>query len=330
MTQPSAYNRTKNFQDDNPDRTDHGAINAELDAVALSVNEIRGNLALIQSDDGSLQPETVGFDQLTAEAQAGLATPGPQGPQGIQGPQGVQGPQGAKGDTGATFDANVRDLAANKSLYDAQPKGFCFLAIDTKKLYFKLSSTPADWSTDADFGIGPTGATGAQGPQGVPGIQGPVGATGPQGLEGPQGPAGTADVAVVVRKDTADLQTLLSSLKAPSFQATVYQTAPEYRFTGFSLKMLPVGERIRATTGDEKRDYEARAFYSDGTAAADTGFKLADGTDIGTLFDPAGAANSKIDSVETTVKSASLVGKTSVSVQLVRTGNQISVEITTT
>lgn len=53
MAQPAAYNRTKNFVSNAGGQTDHSAINSELDNVALSINQIRNNLALIQSDDGN-------------------------------------------------------------------------------------------------------------------------------------------------------------------------------------------------------------------------------------------------------------------------------------
>ena len=43
-------------------------------------------------------------------------------------------------------DADARDTFANRNLYDLQPKGFSFLAIDTGFMYFKLSNTSGDWS----------------------------------------------------------------------------------------------------------------------------------------------------------------------------------------
>src|SRR5687768_2323780 len=151
MTQPTAYSSTKNFLDNAPTQTDHGALNAELDAVALTTDGIRANLALLQSDDGKLQPDTVGVDQLTYEAIDALATAGPQGPQGPQGIAGPQGIQGPKGDTGASFKADKQGLFAERVAYDGGAKGFSFLALDTHELYFKLSSTPGHWSEAATF-----------------------------------------------------------------------------------------------------------------------------------------------------------------------------------
>lgn len=182
--QAQAYNRTKNFLENNPDRTDHGSLNAEFDKVSDSIEGLRNNAALIQKDDGTLQNQIVHLINLTPAAIASLQVPGPVGPQGAAGPQGVQGIQGVKGDVGASFKADVMDLFANRALYNLQPKGFSFLSIDTGNLYFKLSAASADWSPSFVYGKGDTGATGPQGPAGAQGIQGL------QGLQGPQGPAG--------------------------------------------------------------------------------------------------------------------------------------------
>lgn len=54
MPQAPSYNRRKNFIENNSDRTDHAAINAELDKVSISLNATRENLSKIQADDGSL------------------------------------------------------------------------------------------------------------------------------------------------------------------------------------------------------------------------------------------------------------------------------------
>lgn len=53
--QPQKYERSVDFTQYEGDETDHAAINAELDAAALSINEIRTNLAKIQKDDGSVK-----------------------------------------------------------------------------------------------------------------------------------------------------------------------------------------------------------------------------------------------------------------------------------
>jgi len=68
MPQPTAYQRTVDFTERDGDDTNHAGINAELDAAALSVNQIRANLALIQKDDGTLANNSVGAEQLAAGA----------------------------------------------------------------------------------------------------------------------------------------------------------------------------------------------------------------------------------------------------------------------
>lgn len=203
MPQAPAYNRTKNFLENNPDRTDHAAINAELDKVALSVNQLRANAALLQNDDGTLKDAIVTLASLAPDVVTGLTGPqGPTGPTGPAGPQGPQGVQGPKGDTGASFDADARDLFANRNLYNLQPKGFSFLAIDTGFLYFKQSNTSGDWSAGKEFGKGETGATGPAGPtgptgpQGLQGIQGVAGPTGPAGADGADGVVTSVDTAL--------------------------------------------------------------------------------------------------------------------------------------
>lgn len=199
--QAPAYNRTKNFLENNPDLTDHGSLNDELDNVAESINALRANAALVQKDDGTLANHIVALVNLTSEAIAALQVPGPVGPQGAVGPAGPAGAVGAKGDTGASFRADIMDLFANRSLYNLQAKGFSFLAIDTGNLYFKLSATSGDWSPAFVYGKGDTGATGAVGPAGPAGLQGL------QGIQGPAGPAGAAGAngvnGVVTSLDTA-------------------------------------------------------------------------------------------------------------------------------
>lgn len=72
-------------------------------------------------------------------------------------------PQGIKGDKGDNFTVNAVGLIADRALYDAQIKGFSFLALDEGLIYFKLSSTSGDWSVGSPFGKGDTGDTGATG-----------------------------------------------------------------------------------------------------------------------------------------------------------------------
>lgn len=198
--QAPAYNRIKNFTENNPDRTDHGAINAELDNVSLTVNTLRDNAAKIQKDDGSLASSVVTIDSLTQEAVNLLKVPGQAGPAGPRGPQGELGPRGEKGDVGSSFNANAADVYANRLLYNAQPKGFSFLATDLGQLYFKKSDTISDWSTGFVFGKGEKGDKGDRGDVG------PQGSQGIQGIKGDKGDPGSAGIpgvdGLVVEVDT--------------------------------------------------------------------------------------------------------------------------------
>ncbi len=199
--QAQAYNRTKNFLENNPDRTDHGSINSELDNASTSINVLRDNAAMLQDDDGRLRNAIVLLANLADEVIEGLR--GPQGIQGVQGEvgQGVQGLVGLTGATGASFDADARDVFANRGLYDLQATGFSMLSIDTGLMYFKLSSVSGDWSAGVQFGRGETGAQGVMGATGNTGIQGL------QGIQGAQGNAGSAGAdgvdGIVVSVDAA-------------------------------------------------------------------------------------------------------------------------------
>jgi hypothetical protein len=68
MAQPQAYNRETDFTERDGDDTNHAGINTELDAAALSINEIRNNLALIQRDDGALKNGIVTAESLSDSA----------------------------------------------------------------------------------------------------------------------------------------------------------------------------------------------------------------------------------------------------------------------
>lgn len=66
--QPQQYERTTDFTERDGDDTDHASINAEFDAAALTVEQIRDNLALIQRDDGALKNGIVTADALDDSA----------------------------------------------------------------------------------------------------------------------------------------------------------------------------------------------------------------------------------------------------------------------
>lgn len=197
MAQPQKYKRTKNFQENAGDSTDHGAINSELDAVAASLDGVVSNLSLIQKDDGTIATGSVGTDALTDEARQSLkgarGEAGAQGPRGEKGEKGEKGDPGERGPVGASFVADIKDLSDFRGGYDGLPKGTSFLAIDTGLLYWKLGNAPGEWSSGVPFGKGEKGEKGGKGEKGENGEPGPIGLTGaqgPQGVPGVAGPAG--------------------------------------------------------------------------------------------------------------------------------------------
>lgn len=160
MPQAPAYNRTKNFLENNPDRTDHDAINAELDKAATSINALRTNQALLQADDGTLKAAIVSIASLSTEVLnlmtgTDVLT--------IEGPEGPVGP---------SFNADFKGLNSERATFNAQVKGFSFLAMDTGLMYFKLSNTSGDWSTGYPFGKGEKGDEGEPGADGTDGTDG--------------------------------------------------------------------------------------------------------------------------------------------------------------
>lgn len=163
MPAPS-YARSKNFQADGGDRTDHGAINAELDKVAQAINSLAGLIGLILKDDNTLESGVVLPDSLSQDV-LNLMT-------GTD----VLSVQGPKGDVGASFRADYRGLMSERATFDSEIKGFCFLAMDTGQLYFKLSSASGDWSNGYTFAKGDKGDPGTPGASGSPGAPGVSGA----------------------------------------------------------------------------------------------------------------------------------------------------------
>lgn len=158
------YARSKNFQSDAGDRTDHNAINAELDKVAQAIDALSNKIDLILKDDNTLEAGIVLPDSLS-QAVLNLMT-------GTD----VLTIQGPKGDIGPSFRADYRGLASDRSTFDASAKGFCFLAMDTGQLSFKLSNTSGDWSQGYTFAKGDKGDPGSPGKDGLPGAPGVSGA----------------------------------------------------------------------------------------------------------------------------------------------------------
>lgn len=158
MSQAPRYSRATDFSSQSPDRTDHVKLNNEFDQVSESVNELVTNLAKIQADDGGLDVEVVTPRSLSDEVLA-LMT-------GTQ----VLNIEGIEGQPGQSFQPSAFDLAASRSIYDYEFKGFSLMAMDTGELFFKLSDASGDWSVGHPFGKGDAGPVGAAGAPGAPGV----------------------------------------------------------------------------------------------------------------------------------------------------------------
>ncbi|AZY49595.1 hypothetical protein C0J09_10940 [Bordetella avium] len=336
MAQAPGYDRHKNFLDNNPDRTDHGALNAELDNVSLSINALLENQMALQADDGRLRAGVVGVDQLTPDAQAVLSRPGPDGREGPQGPRGMQGQDGPVGPVGPSFTTDARGLEGERTTYGNRLKGFAFLAVDTGLLYFKLSSAMGDWSQGYPFGKGETGARGpqgAEGPRGIQGLRGQEGREGPQGRQGPDGPPGAVDYSKTVRNDVREDQSMQGRLSAPYLSASLGMAAPVFSFTGHSLRLRPSNGRLILDNGGattaKAAPLEVSALYTAGTSAANTGLKVASGADLGSLFDPSGSSASKLAGVSVGSASATLTGKTTITVRLTQENNMLKIALET-
>lgn len=76
MAQPPPYDRAYSFTDHSanlPTTPQPGvSLDNEFEAIEVTTDAIRANLALIQRDDGALANASVGFDQLSAEVDVGL------------------------------------------------------------------------------------------------------------------------------------------------------------------------------------------------------------------------------------------------------------------
>ena len=75
---------------------------------------------------------------------------------------GPRGEKGEKGDKGDPMKIDATGTAAELAQYDAEAKGFSFLATDTGKVYIKNSDTSGDWSEPVGF-QGPAGYTPVRG-----------------------------------------------------------------------------------------------------------------------------------------------------------------------
>lgn len=72
MAQPQKYEREHDFTLDEQGDVDTVAINTELDSAALTIEGLRRNLALIQTDEGDLKPGIVHYGNLGADIVTNL------------------------------------------------------------------------------------------------------------------------------------------------------------------------------------------------------------------------------------------------------------------
>lgn len=66
MAQPTAYRRAKDFTAEAGNATAHASINAELDAIATTLADLRTNLAILQRDDTLLKNASVHINALSS------------------------------------------------------------------------------------------------------------------------------------------------------------------------------------------------------------------------------------------------------------------------
>lgn len=196
---------------------------------------------------------------------------GPQGPQGLQGPPGIQGPQGLPGEAGPR-GLNWRgawDAAATYQRDDAvQQDGSAYVCIAGDPVTGAApADAPALWTLLASRGAaGPQGAQGIAGPAGPEGPQGPQGNPGPAGPQGIQGIPGAPGIDGEGIPPGGDAGQLL--VKASNEDGDVAWQDPPDHFV--------------AKGGDSMSGpLVAPSVKSAGTTPLETGFRLADGQDIG-------------------------------------------------
>lgn len=147
-----------------------------------------------------------------------------------------RGEKGDKGDKGDNFTVNATGLLSERSQYDAEEKGFSFLATDDGNLYIKNSDTSGDWS-------------------------GPIPFQGPKGDDGPAGPAGPAN--------TLSIGTVATGEPGTEAAATITGTAPNQTLN------LTIPRGSDGTDGADGADgvssYTYVAYASDASGA---GFSL--------------------------------------------------------
>lgn len=239
----------------------------------------------------------------------GRGDPGPQGIQGLPGLQGIQGPQGLQGVAGEAGPQGQRGLTW-RGAWDAgltyqrddavQQGGDSYVCVADDVSGLAPADNPESWSLLAARGLqGVQGPEGDPGPAGPEGPQGPQGETGPQGLQGPAGvpglgvPAGGLPGQVLAKLSGDDNDTAWSSLDLTTRVAKAGDT-----MTGpLTVPGLQLGSTARlreeagggaGVTDAAQAGYvslKAQTIQAMAGTGASTGFKLASGNDIRSLFD---------------------------------------------
>lgn len=127
MTQPSEYNRYANFteiQSNSPSTPLPAAsVDAELNRVKLTLDQVLSNLALIQRDDTALKNDSVGLDQLKSEVNIGFSAP--------------------------TTWATTTNYIVNETVFQSQKFYICLISHTSGTFATDLAA--AKWSEIADF-----------------------------------------------------------------------------------------------------------------------------------------------------------------------------------
>lgn len=136
-------------------------MNISIEAIYSAMNEITvGTVTTIENlPDDTHGVATASYDAVTSVLNFGL----PAGDKGEIGDTGATGSTGLTGATGDAFEIDESGLFSGRSTYDAEAKGFSYLALDESILYMKLSSTSGDWNTGTPFLQGEQGIQGEQG-----------------------------------------------------------------------------------------------------------------------------------------------------------------------
>ena len=132
---------------------DEAPDNVMSDPAYLTAGEVRAVIAAEAHREAVRVSPVInagGFWQV-GDLDTGVPARGPQGEKGEQGIQGIQGIQGEKGERGEAFEINETGPFSQRGQYDAEAKGFSFLASDNGNVYIKQSSASGDWSDPVPF-----------------------------------------------------------------------------------------------------------------------------------------------------------------------------------